>query len=215
MLFDFFGENAGELTVNQGELLLAVSPEQDGWIKVKSITNSGSEGFVPVSYLEEIIPPAKQAPARAAPRPPPAAVVSNQQQQQQQYSAFAPPPAALQSPTLPSRASSSANKNAYGAPQAGFLQPPSSTLAMPKLAKQSSGRGSASRGGGEGAILKDKIDFQETLGVWRERERRFILGEKERLPKVKPREYYYWDRSGIRRGWFFFLKIIKIYIQNL
>lgn len=45
--------------------------------------------------------------------------------------------------------------------------------------------------------------FKETLEFWRERERRFMAGEEEKLPEAKRRVYFYWDKSGVRHGPFF------------
>jgi len=42
--------------------------------------------------------------------------------------------------------------------------------------------------------------FEKTLGLWRERERRFLAGEKEKLPQPKTRIYFYWDKNGVRHG---------------
>ena len=42
--------------------------------------------------------------------------------------------------------------------------------------------------------------FKETLEFWRERERRFMAGEEEKLPTAKKRVYFYWDKSGVRHG---------------
>lgn len=42
--------------------------------------------------------------------------------------------------------------------------------------------------------------FKKTLEYWRERERRFMAGEEERLPVAKRRVYFYWDKNGIRHG---------------
>lgn len=53
---------------------------------------------------------------------------------------------------------------------------------------------------GKGEVDSNSIDYAATLENWRERERRFIRGERERLPTIKGREYYYWDRQGVRHG---------------
>lgn len=42
--------------------------------------------------------------------------------------------------------------------------------------------------------------FKKTLEYWRERERRFLAGEEEKLPVAKRRVYFYWDKNGVRHG---------------
>ena len=42
--------------------------------------------------------------------------------------------------------------------------------------------------------------FKKTLEYWRERERRFMAGEEERLPVARRRVYFYWDKNGVRHG---------------
>jgi len=51
-----------------------------------------------------------------------------------------------------------------------------------------------------GAVDRSSINYAENLENWRERERKFKHGEQEKLPKVKQREYYYWDEKGKRQG---------------
>lgn len=48
--------------------------------------------------------------------------------------------------------------------------------------------------------VTNRAQFDETLELWRERERRFLKGEPERLPQSKKREYFFWTRNGQRVG---------------
>ena len=60
----------------------------------------------------------------------------------------------------------------------------------------------------------DSLGFQDTLELWRNRERRFMKGEKEVLPKATRRVYFLWDSNGVKHGPFFEEKLRKMLQQN-
>ncbi len=50
-------------------------------------------------------------------------------------------------------------------------------------------------------VDREKQNFGQTLEYWRERERRFMKGEQQKLPENVGRSYYYWDTTtGKRMG---------------
>lgn len=132
--------------------------------------NSGREGFVPASYVKE-----------ASNLPPPRRSAPKAPGPSQPAQSWAVPPATTgpAGPTFP---------QSSGVQQQSLSRPQSQNAALTK------------RGGGVAEIDRSSINYEQNLGEWRDRERRFKRGEAERLPQVKQREYYYWDRSGQRQG---------------
>ncbi|KAJ3393099.1 Intersectin 1 (SH3 domain protein) [Entophlyctis sp. JEL0112] len=51
-VYDYDAKDEGELTVIEGESLVAIEPISDGWVKVRS-ESSGASGLVPFNYLKE------------------------------------------------------------------------------------------------------------------------------------------------------------------
>ncbi|KAI9188885.1 class II myosin [Blastocladiella emersonii ATCC 22665] len=71
-LYAFQGQDAGELSLAQGEMVDVVTKEDGGWWLARN--NSGGEGWVPANYLEQVV---VAAPARPAPPPRPASRTAN------------------------------------------------------------------------------------------------------------------------------------------
>ncbi|KAH0536750.1 hypothetical protein FGG08_006388 [Glutinoglossum americanum] len=65
-MYDFTGQSDGELSIKQNEVILVIRKEGNGWWLAKKI-DSGSQGWTPSAYLEEV-----QRPAKPTPPPPPA-----------------------------------------------------------------------------------------------------------------------------------------------
>ncbi|KAF2468256.1 uncharacterized protein BDR25DRAFT_266039 [Lindgomyces ingoldianus] len=66
-LYDFLGQSAGELSIQQGEVILVTQKESNGWWLASKLDKSAS-GWAPSAYLEEVVN--KPAPPPAPPAPP-------------------------------------------------------------------------------------------------------------------------------------------------
>ena len=172
-----------EAPLEKAELVMALSDTVDGWIKVRTLRNN-REGFVPVAYLEEAL----ASPARPPPRPidpaPKAAVAAPV--------GAKPKPAPALSTNRPSSSSS------YGTPAPGVLVPP--VVPASKIETPTRRAAAATTGAAQGEVDYSSQNFGENLALWQERERRFIKGEKEVLPQVQQRVYFYYNRLNQRVG---------------
>ncbi|KAL5381464.1 hypothetical protein DPSP01_007177 [Paraphaeosphaeria sporulosa] len=66
-LYDFAGQSAGELSLQEGEIILVTQKEGNGWWLASRLDKSAS-GWAPSAYLQEYI--SKPAPPPAPPAPP-------------------------------------------------------------------------------------------------------------------------------------------------
>lgn len=225
----FQAEGAGELSINADDLVISPTNQpNEGWLSVKAL-RGGQEGYVPFAYLEfvalqnNVTPKAEpnfiKPDINTVPTMPENTTLNAPIVNQNVYmGAGSTVPAGLNQPSLEGLTPASphtANSNPFdtfgtdmqaGLPQAGSafqtqapLDPSvNSTNKRHSYANSSSLSGNSSTKDQYNAINPDK--FHETLELWRERERRFMKGEAERLPEVKKREYFYWDQFGNRLG---------------
>ncbi|KAH9261072.1 hypothetical protein BASA81_000776 [Batrachochytrium salamandrivorans] len=83
----------------------------------------------------------------------------------------------------------------YVVPMAASQAPPP-TRQAPKLPPAAAAAPTSTSAG----VDFSSIPFTQTLGGWKERERKFLAGEAELLPLIRQRQYYYWDAQGNRQG---------------
>jgi len=191
---DFGAEGPGELSISRGELVMAQSDvPQEGWLHVKSL-NSGGQGFVPFAFLEsarDVSQQQPQVPSQGVAQ----AAASSSFPEGSLVDQFDGPPPALN----PSLNPSGPFSNLGSSLGSGLLEEAEGQeLSADEQAKRHSYTMSSSQK--DQYRVTNPTQFQETLELWRERERRFLKGEPERLPAPKRREYFYWTRSGQRVG---------------
>mmetsp|Transcript_20732 Transcript_20732/g.34233 ORF Transcript_20732/g.34233 Transcript_20732/m.34233 type:complete len:796 (-) Transcript_20732:37-2424(-) len=191
----FDAEGPGELTIKRDDILIATNNSpSDGWLQVKSL--NGGQGFVPHAYLEFLTMTEVDASGGGTQQPQEPYQQQQQpmyqQQQQQQANPF---------DTMGQMQASLPNEQQQ--PVGGALEIPPGQQAQAQAGNRTSyvaGKLGRSASQKDQYKVTNPTQFQETLELWRERERRFMKGEPERLPQPKKREYFYWDRNGVRHG---------------
>ena len=167
---------------------LGAPPPQSQYLAAPGAAGGYSSAANPFEFggMQQSLPPAAFKAQQAPPQ---------QQQQQQQPSQLQQP-----QPTLQQQLQQQQQKKATGAAGAARPAAPGERGARHSYAAGTPVPSSAAGAGRDQYSVIDQSRFQETLELWRERERRFMKGEPERLPQPKRRVYFYWDRNGNRVG---------------
>jgi len=76
VVFDFDGQEATELSVRKGDLVVAQGEPQDDWLLVAKQSHPATSGYVPIGYVERL-PAAAANPPAPAPVPGPSALTDS------------------------------------------------------------------------------------------------------------------------------------------